>query len=79
MTGAGTSEPVEPKCLKKDVLSCAVISDRFKLSSFSSRSQEGSQFVKGFGGIGGMLRYKVDFQALQCDDLDEEEYDLDDY
>ena len=25
------------------------------------------------------LRYKVDFQALQCDDLDDEEFDLDDY
>lgn len=46
---------------------------------FFFRSQEGSQFVKGFGGIGGMLRYKVDFQALQCDDLEEDEYDLDDY
>lgn len=25
------------------------------------RSQEGSQFEKGFGGLGGILRYKVDF------------------
>ncbi|KAJ3256063.1 Electron transfer flavoprotein alpha-subunit [Boothiomyces macroporosus] len=32
---------------------------------------EGSQFVKGFGGIGGLLRYKVDFQQLS--------YDSDDY
>ena len=40
----------------------------------------GSKFVRGFGGIGGMLRYKVDFQSLQCDDpLDDEEFDLDDY
>ena len=49
------------------------------LEIITDRSQEGSQFVRGFGGIGGMLRYKVDFQALQCDDLDEEEFDLDDY
>jgi peptide chain release factor subunit 1 len=28
------------------------------------RSQEGSQYVRGFGGIGGMLRYTVDFQVL---------------
>ena len=49
------------------------------LEIITDRSQEGSQFVKGFGGIGGMLRYKVDFQALQCDDMDEEEFDLDDY
>ena len=43
------------------------------------RSQEGSQFVRGFGGIGGMLRYTVDFQSMQLDDLDGEDYDLDDY
>jgi len=49
------------------------------LEIITDRSQEGSQFVRGFGGIGGMLRYKVDFQAMQCDDFDEEEFDLDDY
>ena len=26
-------------------------------------AQEGSQYVRGFGGIGGMLRYTVDFQV----------------
>jgi peptide chain release factor subunit 1 len=50
------------------------------LEIVTDRSQEGAQFVKGFGGVGGMLRYKVDFQSLQqCDELDEEEFDLDDY
>jgi len=49
------------------------------LEIITDRSQEGSQFVRGFGGIGGMLRYKVDFQAMQCDDFDDEEFDLDDY
>lgn len=50
------------------------------LEIITDRSQEGSQFVRGFGGIGGMLRYKVDFQSmLQCDNLDDEEFDLDDY
>lgn len=49
------------------------------LEIITDRSQEGSQFVRGFGGIGGMLRYKVDFQAMQCDEFDEEEFDLDDY
>jgi peptide chain release factor subunit 1 len=34
------------------------------LEFVSNKSQEGSQFVKGFGGIGGLLRYKVDFMAL---------------
>jgi len=32
------------------------------LEFVTDRSQEGSQFVKGFGGLGGILRYKVDFQ-----------------
>jgi len=31
------------------------------LEIVTNRSQEGSQFCKGFGGIGGLLRYKVDF------------------
>ena len=52
---------------------------RDSLEIITDRSQEGSQYVRGFGGIGGMLRYLVDFQSLQCDDFDEEEYDLDDY
>ncbi len=30
----------------------------------TNKSQEGSQFVKGFGGIGGILRWKVDFMEL---------------
>ncbi|ODM91294.1 Eukaryotic peptide chain release factor subunit 1 [Orchesella cincta] len=48
------------------------------LEIITDRSQEGSQFVRGFGGIGGMLRYKVDFQSLQAEDpLDD--VDLDDY
>ena len=48
------------------------------LEIITDRSQEGAQFVKGFGGIGGILRYQVDFQSLEpLDDLDD--YDLDDY
>ncbi|XP_063718266.1 eukaryotic peptide chain release factor subunit 1-like isoform X1 [Symsagittifera roscoffensis] len=33
------------------------------LEIVTDRSQEGSQFVRGFGGIGGILRYKVEFQS----------------
>ena len=29
------------------------------LELITNKSQEGSQFCKGFGGIGGLLRYKV--------------------
>ncbi|BGP57175.1 translation termination factor eRF1 [Rhodotorula sphaerocarpa] len=35
-----------------------------ELEFVTNRSQEGSQFVKGFGGIGGLLRYKVDFGVI---------------
>ena len=44
-----------------------------RLEFVTNRSQEGSQFVKGFGGIGGILRYKVDFMELEEDD-DEDAY-----
>ncbi|KAK4876738.1 hypothetical protein RN001_009244 [Aquatica leii] len=50
------------------------------LEIITDKSQEGSQFVRGFGGIGGLLRYKVDFQSMQLDDFaNGEEFDLDDY
>lgn len=32
-----------------------------KLEFVSDKSEEGSQFCRGFGGVGGLLRYKVDF------------------
>ena len=42
-------------------------------------SQEGSQFCKGFGGIGSILHYRVDFQSMEAEtELDGELYD-DDY
>ena len=49
------------------------------LEFVTNRSQEGAQFVKGFGGIGGMLRYKVDFTNLtSVDEEDDEFFDSDD-
>lgn len=33
-----------------------------KLEFVTDRSQEGYQFVKGFGGVGGILRYHVEFE-----------------
>jgi len=51
------------------------------LEFVTNRSQEGSQFCKGFGGIGGILRYKVDLTALNdLDDPDnnDEDFDSDD-
>lgn len=36
----------------------------------TNKSQEGSQFCRGFGGIGGILRYQVDMRSFNelCDD-----------
>lgn len=47
-----------------------------KLEFVSDRSSEGNQFVKGFGGIGSILRYKVNFEQLA--DLEEEDEYYDD-
>jgi peptide chain release factor subunit 1 len=54
------------------------------LEFITDRSQEGSQFCRGFGGIGGLLRWKVDFvememvaeldQTMADDDDDADEY-----
>jgi len=35
------------------------------LEFVTDRSQEGSQFCKGFGGIGGILRWKIDFTEME--------------
>jgi peptide chain release factor subunit 1 len=49
------------------------------LEFVTNRSQEGSQFCKGFGGIGGILRYKVDLMALnEYDDQNPEDFGSDD-
>eukprot|EP00696_Hemimastix_kukwesjijk_P020260 gnl/Hemi2/9818_TR3410_c0_g1_i1.p1 gnl/Hemi2/9818_TR3410_c0_g1~~gnl/Hemi2/9818_TR3410_c0_g1_i1.p1 ORF type:complete len:450 (-),score=194.06 gnl/Hemi2/9818_TR3410_c0_g1_i1:57-1406(-) len=51
------------------------------LNFVTNKSQEGSQFCRGFGGIGGLLRYRVDFMSMDedADDLalagdEEDEY-----
>jgi peptide chain release factor subunit 1 len=49
------------------------------LEFVTNRSQEGSQFCKGFGGIGGILRYKVDLMALnEYDDQNPEDFNSSD-
>lgn len=45
------------------------------LEFVSDRSSEGNQFVKGFGGIGAILRYKVNFEQLAEADDEDEFYD----
>lgn len=50
------------------------------LEIITDKSQEGSQFVKGFGGLGGILRYRVDFAEMEWDgDGFEEDDDLEGY
>jgi peptide chain release factor subunit 1 len=36
-----------------------------QLEFVSNKSQEGSQFCRGFGGIGGLLRYSVDLTEFE--------------
>lgn len=45
------------------------------LELISDRSQEGTQFVRGFGGVGGILRYKMDVMALRDHEHKEEDDD----
>jgi len=44
------------------------------LEFVTDRSSEGNQFVKGFGGIGAILRYKLNFEQLAEVDDDEDEF-----
>lgn len=46
------------------------------LEFITDRSQEGAQFVQGFGGIGGLMRYEVNFEAYDEPDEDEDWEDL---
>ncbi|KAG0476470.1 hypothetical protein HPP92_013311 [Vanilla planifolia] len=45
------------------------------LEFVTNKSQEGSQFCRGFGGIGGILRYQLDLRSL--DELSDEEINED--
>jgi len=42
------------------------------LQFITDKSSEGFQFVKGFGGFGGFLRYKVDVDKFEADDNEED-------
>lgn len=44
-----------------------------KLEFVSDKSEEGSQFCRGFGGIGGLLRYKCDFYEHDYEVKDDDE------
>jgi len=76
-TGVEMEQVVEPQALLE------WFADKYKefganLEFVTNRSQEGAQFVKGFGGIGGLLRYKVDLTNLASLDEDDDEFYSDD-
>ena len=48
------------------------------LEFVTNKSQEGSQFVKGFGGIGAIMRYQLNLEQLQDFDEDDEDEFYDD-
>merc|ERR1712050_294307 len=48
-----------------------------KLEFVTDKSQEGNQFCKGFGGIGGLLRYRVEFDQFEEQALAEADSDDD--
>lgn len=50
-----------------------------KIELITDKTQEGFQFVKGFGGIGGMLRYKIDVEDMMHEDegVGGDDFDLD--
>jgi peptide chain release factor subunit 1 len=49
-----------------------------KLEFITDKSQEGYQFVNGFGGIGGFLRFKIEMQEISDDkDGDDNGFDAD--
>lgn len=69
---------VELEIIEREEL-CDWLCDNYKnfgttLEFITDTSQEGNQFVKGFGGIGGLLRYRLDFEMHEemvfSDDLD---------
>jgi peptide chain release factor subunit 1 len=47
-----------------------------ELEIISDCTEQGVQFVKGFGGIGGILRYKIDNEQLENNSEDDQESDL---
>ena len=50
-----------------------------KIELITDKTQEGFQFVKGFGGIGGMLRYKIDIDEMMIEEenMGGDDFDVD--
>lgn len=67
-------EPNEPNSLP-EWLSIHYKDFGCSIEFVTDKSPEGTQFLKGFSGLGGFLRYKVDLEHLinEAADYDEEE------
>jgi peptide chain release factor subunit 1 len=67
-------EPVE-SILISEWLAENYVNFGASLQFITDKSSEGFQFVKGFGGIGGFLRYKVELDHIDVQNFDENEED----
>lgn len=65
---------VESSCSLVDYLVDNYSKFGAKLELVSDRSPEGSQFCRGFGGVGGVLRFAVDFGKAHFEDEDEKQW-----
>ena len=59
---------------------CEWLSTHYKdfgceLEFVTDKSPEGTQFLKGFAGLGGFLRYKIDLDVQEADYVEEDEDD----
>ena len=48
-----------------------------KIEFISDKSSDGFQFCKGFGGIGGFLRYRIDVDEVAGDAMGNDDFDPD--
>lgn len=74
----GTELEIESEQLMLEWLAESYRDFGANLEFVSDRSSEGAQFVRGFGGIGAILRYKVNFEQLG-DNSDDEYFDDDEF
>lgn len=72
-TGSGAELEVKEKMSLLDWFSQHFKDFGAKLQFITNRSQEGAQFCKGFGGIGGLLRYNVDFSNMEVAGIDDDD------
>ncbi|OMJ89313.1 hypothetical protein SteCoe_8516 [Stentor coeruleus] len=72
---------VELECIDKSPLAEWIVENYTKfgatLEFVTDKSQEGMQFVRGFGGIGGFLRYQLEVGEFGEDEVLDEEWDDD--